>query len=234
MKLWHGQGRSKNMSSRLWQAHERLRFPCAEFTFDEKWLRNEASHWKQRALCPRGRRRMSFSYLFLSVMTLSVPVSFREHRYPGEKTSHFLAKKGCSFPPSSWQTREFRYGPSKKEHNAHCALSMYQRFAPSSAASSSKRTQSPSLWLSSLNVTKNALILSAKYKIVFSVSYGLNVNPILYNDFDTVSSFQRNASRSVQMITPYSSRYNFLYISFCHFLFLYFTLYVFRFSSTMV
>lgn len=79
---------------------------------------------------------VTLAYLFLSPIPLSTFCSSREYSYPGEKTSSYLAKKTVLFFSCHLGKRaNFAFMDHQKKHNAHCALSMYQRFAPSSATS---------------------------------------------------------------------------------------------------
>lgn len=81
---------------RLWQLHERLRFPCVEFTFEKKWLPNEGVPLKATCIMFARRRQTLLSPL-ISHSLIGV-CSSQEYRYPGEKTSPFFARKAVLFP----------------------------------------------------------------------------------------------------------------------------------------
>lgn len=129
--------------------------------FQKKWPRNEELLKATYIMSVRGKGWIPpFVYLFSYL-----PVPYRRSVHlgnttiPGKKTSSYLAKKTIPFFLAVLaNVCEFRvYEPSEK--GAQCgALSMYQRFAPSSAASKPDVSLHRNLPL--LNVTKSAFDVS--------------------------------------------------------------------------
>lgn len=147
----------------------------------------KASHIESSAYYAREKKETVLSYLLLSVILLSVSVHLKNIDIPVRK------HRPSFFSPPSWQTREFR--SSRKEHNAHCVLSKYQKIC---ATVSYIKTDiaSPELRLFSLNVSKSALILCQQN--MKPVSYGEIRDLIPHNDFNIAPSFQRGTSRLVK------------------------------------
>jgi len=114
--------------SRLWQAHERLRFPCAEFTFEKKWLPNEGELLKAARVMSARRRRQTRCFQIRSYLSFSYRRLFISRIQISRRENIALPRaEDRPFFPPSWQTRKFRYRSSRKEHNAHCALSKHQK-----------------------------------------------------------------------------------------------------------
>lgn len=204
----------KGAFSRLWQAHERLRFPCAEFTFEKKWLLNEGEPLKAARIMPTRRRRRRRRQMLCLRISPYLSFSYRRlfiSRIDTRRENIVLPRKeDRPFFPPSWQTREFRYGSSRKEYNAHCALSKYQKIC---ATVSYIKTDiaSSELRLFSLNVSRSTLILSTKYETVCPVSYR-KIRDLIPHDF--------NIASHKSSCTPgwlYSLR-NFSYSSFSRFI----------------
>lgn len=123
----------KDASSRLWQTHERLRFPLPS---RRSGLETEELLKAACIMLARRKRWTLLSYLLLFPVLLSTFCSSREYSDPDEKTLILLLKPSSFFPAVLGKRANFAFmDHQKREHNAHCALSMYQRFAPSSATS---------------------------------------------------------------------------------------------------
>lgn len=174
----------KGALSRLWQ-HERLRFSCAEFTFEKKWLLNVAEPLKPTRIMSTRRRQTLFrnfpsnlSFSYRRLLISGIQISRREN-------VALRCEEDRSFFPPSWQTCEFRYGSTRKEYNAHCALSKYQKIC---ATVSYIKTDiaSSKFRLSSLNVSKSTLILSTKYETISPVSYR-KIRDLIPHDFNIAS-----------------------------------------------
>lgn len=131
----------KGAFSRLWQMHERLRFSCAEFTFEKKWLPNEGELLKAARIMPARRRRQMLSYLFLSRILLSVSVHLESTDIPARKNIALPREEGpffLFFPRRLGKRASFvmDYRERSTMHIVHCQS--IKRFVPPSATS--KRT----------------------------------------------------------------------------------------------
>lgn len=128
-------------------------FLCRVYFWEEvasKWSRAvESSAYYVRE---KVETDAALSYLFLSLILLSAFVHLENTDIPVRKHRSFLTRQTVLFSSPSWQTREFRYGSSRKEHNAHCALSKYQKIC-ATVSYIKTDVESFQLRLSSLNVS---------------------------------------------------------------------------------
>lgn len=103
------------------------------FTFEKKWARNE--ELLKAALCSReGRDGRYFRISSYFPFSYRHSVHLRNTATPTRKL--VLSCETVLFSRRLGKRANFAFmDHQKREHNAHCALSMYQRFAPSSATS---------------------------------------------------------------------------------------------------
>lgn len=157
-------------------------------------FRMKACRWKQRVLCSRGGDRQTLLSPLISHSLIGV-CSSQEYRYPGEKTSPFFARKAVLFPSVLANARVSLWIIEKGAQCTLCIVEVSKDLCHHQLHQNGRSVfrvrGCPRLALS-----KSALILSAKYETVSSVSYGKIRDLIPRNDFNITLSFSKNTSRS--------------------------------------